>query len=323
LELDQLLIVKSILETGSVSKAALKLDRSKSVVSRQLSALEDECGGQLFYRNGRGLVLSELGESILPQIELILATARDLSQLDFAKKAVALEDVRLAITPAAGAILLPLFETLRQAHPRIRLHLSELSSADTIVALQENRIDVAVFLREGTSMRRSDRIIAEIDTYLIGQADDPLLQQDEISFNALEGLPLLMPDPPSISRRTFELAAASKGMTLTVNANPNAFGPTMRLLKAGAGYLVMPIWVGSRDPMSPIDADVRGGSLSAARIVRPRFPRTLVVRTGANASLAAQTVAQQTARVLEEAATAKRHELRAPLVAKPVTSDPV
>jgi DNA-binding transcriptional LysR family regulator len=306
-----------------VSKAAVTLNRSKSVISRQLSALEEECGGQLFHRNGRGLVLSELGESILPQIDLILSTAQGLSRSDCAKKVAALEDVRLAISPVVGAILRPLFDALRQAHPRIRLHLSEHSSADTITALQEKRIEVAVFLREGTSMRRSDRIIAEIDTYLVGPAGDPCLQQGEVSFQTLEGQPLLMPDPPSIIRRTFEHAAMSKGMKLTVNANSNATGPTMRLLMAGAGYLVTPMWMGSRDPLSQVDADVREGRLSAARIVRPRFPRTLVVRTGADASPAAQTVAQQTARVLEEAATARRLEARPASGAKAATPEPI
>ena len=44
MELNQLQVVKAILETGSVSKTAIRLQRSKSVISRQLAALGSEQG---------------------------------------------------------------------------------------------------------------------------------------------------------------------------------------------------------------------------------------------------------------------------------------
>jgi DNA-binding transcriptional LysR family regulator len=300
LEIDQLHIMKGILETGSVSKTAVKLQRSKSVVSRELASLEEECG-QLFYRNGRGLVLTELGESILPHVDLILSTAKGIAEFKMEKKIAALEEVRLAITPAVGGILLPVFDTLRQTHPRIRLHISEALSAEAIAALEDNRVDVAVFLRQGTSVRRADEIVAELDTYLVGPADDPVMQDEEIAFAALDGLPLLMPGPPSLCRRFFEVTAASKGIKLTVVANANALGPTMYLLRAGKAYLVTPTWPCAREPVSLIDAEIRAGRLRAMRIVKPRFPRKLVVRTGVDASPAAEMVAQHTAKVLLEA----------------------
>jgi DNA-binding transcriptional LysR family regulator len=300
LEIDQLQIMKGILETGSVSKTAIKLQRSKSVVSRELASLEEECG-QLFHRNGRGLVLTELGESILPHVDLILSTAKGIAQFKMEKKVAALEEVRLAITPAVGGLLPHLFDNLRQTHPLIRLHLTEVSSADAINALEDNRVDVAVFLRPGTSMRRSDEAIAELDTYLVGPADDPVMQQDEIAFTALDGLPLLMPGPPSLCRRFFDLTAASKGVKLTVVANANALGPTMYLLRAGKAYLVTPTWPGAREPLSLIDAEIRAGRLRAVRIVKPRYPRKLVVRAGVDASPAVEMVAQHTAKVLLEA----------------------
>ncbi|MEJ0023294.1 MAG: LysR family transcriptional regulator [Alphaproteobacteria bacterium] len=78
MELAQLHLVKQILETGSLSKTAMRLNRAQSVVSRQLAALERECGGRIFYRNGRGVLLTELGERVLPQIEVILAAAQDI-----------------------------------------------------------------------------------------------------------------------------------------------------------------------------------------------------------------------------------------------------
>ena len=41
-------------ELGSLTRAALFLDSNQSLLSRQLNALERECGARLFNRTGRG-----------------------------------------------------------------------------------------------------------------------------------------------------------------------------------------------------------------------------------------------------------------------------
>ena len=45
-------------ELGSLTRAALYLDSNQSLLSRQLNALERECGARLFNRTGRGVELS-------------------------------------------------------------------------------------------------------------------------------------------------------------------------------------------------------------------------------------------------------------------------
>ena len=46
-------------ELGSLTRAALFLDSNQSLLSRQLNALERDCGSRLFTRTGRGVELSE------------------------------------------------------------------------------------------------------------------------------------------------------------------------------------------------------------------------------------------------------------------------
>ena len=43
-------------ELGSLSKVALAYGTSQPHISRQISELEQECGGRLFQRTGRGVV---------------------------------------------------------------------------------------------------------------------------------------------------------------------------------------------------------------------------------------------------------------------------
>lgn len=52
-----------VVETGSFSKAATQLGKTKSVVSKQVSMLEEEVGAKLLLRTTRHLGLTEAGES--------------------------------------------------------------------------------------------------------------------------------------------------------------------------------------------------------------------------------------------------------------------
>ena len=67
-------------ELGSLTRAALFLDSSQSFLSRQINALERECGARLFTRTGRGVELSETGLRLFPQVKELLERARSLEQ---------------------------------------------------------------------------------------------------------------------------------------------------------------------------------------------------------------------------------------------------
>jgi DNA-binding transcriptional LysR family regulator len=62
-----------VAECGSFSKAAERLHSSKSVVSRQVGALEAELGARLLHRTTRALTLTEAGRGYFEQAARILA----------------------------------------------------------------------------------------------------------------------------------------------------------------------------------------------------------------------------------------------------------
>src|SRR5207342_1941077 len=65
-------------ELGSLTRASLFLDSNQSLLSRQLNALERECGARLFNRTGRGVELSEVGERLFPRVKALLSDAEQL-----------------------------------------------------------------------------------------------------------------------------------------------------------------------------------------------------------------------------------------------------
>jgi len=62
MEFRQLSYFLEIAQCGSFSKAAVRLSVAQPILSRQIKLLESELGVALLYRNGRGIVLSEVGK---------------------------------------------------------------------------------------------------------------------------------------------------------------------------------------------------------------------------------------------------------------------
>jgi DNA-binding transcriptional LysR family regulator len=67
----RLAIFATIVEAGSISRAALELGCDKSVVSRQLTRLEAELGSRLIQRTTRGMALTEIGTLVLHEARQI------------------------------------------------------------------------------------------------------------------------------------------------------------------------------------------------------------------------------------------------------------
>lgn len=132
----------AVVETGSFTAAADRLDVAKSAVSRRVSALEERLGVQLLRRTTRRLNLTDTGQSFYER------SAQILSDLEEAESAVAQEHGELRGTlkialPLAFAVLHmhePLAEFSR-LHPKLAF---DLDLNDRRIDLLEEGVDLAV-----------------------------------------------------------------------------------------------------------------------------------------------------------------------------------
>jgi DNA-binding transcriptional LysR family regulator len=77
MSLDQLRYFVAVADTGTVHAAARWLHVSQPPVSRQIRALEDELGVDLFARGPRGMRLLPAGQVLLERARQILAALDD------------------------------------------------------------------------------------------------------------------------------------------------------------------------------------------------------------------------------------------------------
>jgi LysR family nitrogen assimilation transcriptional regulator len=303
-ELVQLRMVRLILETGSLYQAALRLNCAQSVVSRQLAALEYECGGRLFHRNARGVRLTELGEQLMPHVDTIIAAAEQMIGSGKRQKADAEDEVTIAVGPQIASYLTgPLCKRISEEHPHIRLSIGDAVSDNIRSDLKEGRTDVAVFMRSGRALCADDREICKGETYLVGLPNSPATAAESIAFAELAGLPLLLPSQHTEWRRSLEAVASRKRISLSVVAEANTPGSRAAMARDGVGYLIVPLLEGrAAARLGWIAEDIRTDRLRAARIVEPNIPITLVVSIGHNRRKSVEIVAKIVEEMLSDLA---------------------
>lgn len=73
MEIRQLAAFDAVVETGSLSRAAIIVNTSQPSVSKQIQTLEQSVGTMLFDRTGQGMKLTEAGNAILPAVRELLS----------------------------------------------------------------------------------------------------------------------------------------------------------------------------------------------------------------------------------------------------------
>ena len=105
-DLASLELFAAVAELGSLTKVATARSSTQPVISRQIAALERECGGRLFARTGRGMALTELGQRLLPRIKTMLSEATQLTEEVGAASGTAMGEVRVGALPSLYKLLI-------------------------------------------------------------------------------------------------------------------------------------------------------------------------------------------------------------------------
>lgn len=272
IELAQLRLFVQVAELGSLTKAAVMLDTAQPAISRQISALEHQCGGRLFHRTGRGVALTELGQRVLPRVKALLLESRQLQEDIRATASVPSGEVIIGILPSLSLPLIErLFAATRERFPGIHLRVLEGSTGQVDEWLVSGRIDVAMLYRYGKGTAKNETPLASVDTYLVGPKGDSLTRAASVTFEKLHQLPLVLPGAPNALRVLLDQIAKKKGIELKVAIEADSI-PLQRQLSASSGcYTLLPIHA--------VAADVDTGRLQAAQLVSPGIVRAIALGT--------------------------------------------
>lgn len=274
MDLARLKLFVQVAEVGSLSKAAVLMDSVQSAISRQIAALERECGCRLFDRTGRGVTLTDFGKRVLPQIQALLLEAERVESLLNGKDETPTGEVRVGFMPSVAELLVPtLFKLVRERFPGIKLRLSEGSNGQLDEWVSTGRIDMAMLYRYGKTSRRNEDALFVVDTFLVGAPGDAVTNQPTIGFAKLDGLPLVLPGVPNGLRVALDQIAKrqKQGFRLSVAMEADSLAIQRSMASHGEAYAVHGGVL--------VQRDVQAGIVTASRIVNPAIKRTMVLAT--------------------------------------------
>ncbi|MES2361996.1 MAG: LysR family transcriptional regulator [Pseudomonadota bacterium] len=286
-------------ELGSLTKTALLYRTTQPHISRQISELERECGGRLFQRTGRGVVLTALGEQIMPRVRAWLMDTDQL--LNDIKKAsgTPVGTVRIGVLPStAHPLVSTLYYRLKESFPLVKLVVREGQGSQLESWLENGLVDLALVFRHGTQPRDGEVWLIKTDTYLVGSARDKLTRKPTIAFRKLDNLPLVQFCRPNSWRDQLDELGRQNGITINTAMEADSLILQTEIVSRGGCYAVL-------GPYAIADG-LRSGKLQATRIVEPDMTRYIALALSRHAplTLACRSVKQLIQDIVKDLAAA-------------------
>ena len=298
-----------VAELGSFTTVAAQRQTVQSHISRQVAELETFCGGRLFRRTGRGVVLTELGAHIETRVRTWLHdTDRMLADIRV-DAGVPMGEVRLGILPsAAHPLMTHLYLRLQQEFPRIKLNIREGQGAELDGLLDTGSVDMAILFRYQRPSSDEEKLLATAGTYLVSRPGDALTQGSTIDFSRLAGLQLVLPRRPAHWRAVLDETARSKGFSFQAVVEADSLRVQKELVANTANVYSL------LGPFSIME-ELRAGRLRASRVVNPDLRRhvTLALPKQGQLTPAGKVVSQ----MVQQTVAAWGHQLSEPVPATP------
>lgn len=292
MDLNRLRVLVAVAREGSVTGAAEALHYAQPSVSHHLARLEAEVGVPLVQRAGRGIRLTDAGRLLADRAQEILGRL-DAAHAELAEHAgLRAGRVRVAAFPSALATVVPgAIARFSAAHPGVDLALTESEPPESLTALRNGDVDVAVvFEYPENPMPVANLSVTELFTEPL-HIVTPTRTRSSARLKAYAGQRWLA----GCQRCREHLVAACRdaGFTPDIAFETDDYVAAQALVAAGAGVTVLPdlaLKAHRNDGVHtrPLDGDQR-------RVLAVTYGRSdppLPVRAFLDALLAARPVAR-------------------------------
>ena len=168
--LDELLVLTTIIDAGSLAAAARRLRRSPPAMTRSLAALEARVGARLVQRTTRRLTPTAAGRSLASSARQLLGDYEQAIQRGTEEKDAPLHGVlRLTAPSLFGRLYIaPLVSTFLDAHPGVRV---ELVLTNRSLDLVEEGLDVGLRIGPLTQPGLVARRVGQVRSVVFASPD--------------------------------------------------------------------------------------------------------------------------------------------------------
>ena len=227
-------------DAGSIARAANRLHRTPSAITRQLQRLEAELGGELLDRSVKPPRLTPLGVRIAEQSRDVLKRVGDLKALAaIDTEPAGLLRIGIAHALADGALVAPV-QALTKRFPKLRLRVFTDVTGRLIPKVQAGELDLAaVFLPESRVAPRPliTNVIAK-DRMVIVEKNSRGSRAR--TWHTLAALPWVLNPPECLLRSALVSALEKTGAPAMIAAEVHNMHLQLAFIEAGHGLGFLP-----------------------------------------------------------------------------------
>lgn len=211
----KLLYLATVIEEGSLAKAAKRLGISQPALSKSMDRLETELGMKLIERGPAGITPTPSGELVYAHArqirdEMQLAEAR--LQNEKADAAV----ITMGTLPSLSSSVVPLaVARWRERHPNVLLRVVEKVQIELLLGLRRGEFDFIVGQTEFFDVvleGLKQRVLFRDRLCVFARRDHPLFRVESLSWSQLAAFPWVCPMVGWPQRTVLEKLVASEGM---------------------------------------------------------------------------------------------------------------
>jgi LysR family transcriptional regulator, nitrogen assimilation regulatory protein len=242
MDIRQLRCFVSIVDYGSLGKAAEKLYVAQPSLSQQVARLEDDLGIPLLLRSSKGVKPTVAGQALYRHARLVLRQMEQLRQE--VRAGAGLESGTVAVglpTTMAAILAMPLFERIQKRYPGIRLQLFESMSGYINELLANGRLDLAILFRDADTPGVTALPILDETLYVLGEPGGKVTPRSSTCpLQNLNGVRLVAPGVSSGLRVFLERTFARENVELNIIADIDSLPTLISVAHSGIACTILP-----------------------------------------------------------------------------------
>jgi DNA-binding transcriptional LysR family regulator len=229
--------IDEIARCGSIRKAAARLNVASSAINRQILALEEELGAQIFERLPRGLRLTAAGELCIEHIREVL---KAYDKLETRVRGLKMPQVgRVSMISTVGLAAGPLPEIIArfvEKHPRMRIQLAIDGATTTANPVLSGEVDLGIGFNIPATPGLRTLATFDIPIGVVLPPDHPLAAEEgPVDLAKVLQEPLVLAQPGMSLRTMINLILSPLPMSVEPVVETGAPETLRHLVKRGTG----------------------------------------------------------------------------------------
>jgi len=243
MDVHQLEVFLSVLDTGSVTRGAERVHLSPAAVSLQLQGLAEHLQTELFVRSGRKLAPTSMAYRLAEHARTVIDQMRRIES-DF--QGAAQEDIRpfhfaTGVTTLVYRLGRPL-RMLRKQYPRTELHVTVANTEEIVAGLLDRRFDLGLISLPVSESSITTVPLFDEDLLVVRPSQTKVRggQIGSVRVSDMARVPWLLYPKQSNMRTIIDAFFAHAGIEPNVVMEAADTEAIKRLVESGFGYSILP-----------------------------------------------------------------------------------